>query len=143
MITSGLHNRAPTITDRGPGRRPQPGRDPSPSRHLLHPFGERPTWTVHLITDPATFPPPQRNHPARDRQITGRSRDPLLHTHRLHPTPRTHSRTHFGGCQIHDRPAVVPILDPRDRQAIQAQQPGRIVDHARGCSVVILRRQQE
>jgi hypothetical protein len=44
---------------------------------------------------------------------------------------------------VDHRPTFTIVVDPDDSQALKAQQPGRIVDHARGSSVVIgLLRQQ-
>jgi hypothetical protein len=37
---------------------------------------------------------------------------------------------------MHDRP-IHTVIDPGDGQAVEAQQPGRIINHARGSSVVI------
>ena len=143
MITRGLHDRAPCVGDRRTGRPPQPVGQPGPRWDLIHGFGERLPAAPGLVAMPPALTPPQINRSAGDREIPGSGRDPLLHSGGRHRTSRAGAGLLVRSDQVHDRPVVWFLVDPDDGQAGQAQQPGRIVVHARGSSVVIVLLRQQ
>jgi hypothetical protein len=91
---------------------------------------------------PALFAPEEPGSASTDRQIAGPGHRPAFRAHRSHAAPGTAPGLLVHGDQVHDRDTYF-LIDPDDGQAFKAEQPGRIVDHARGSSVVIgLPRQQ-
>jgi hypothetical protein len=142
MVTGRLHDRAPTVGDRGARRRAQPCGHPMPGRDLRYRLGERPSRTRLHVAPPPAFDPPQLQVSASDRQVPGPGDPPALRPRRPDPALRAASGLFIRGNQMHDRP-VDTVVDPHHGQAVKTQQPRRILNHARGFSAVIgLPRQQ-
>ena len=143
MITRGLHDRAPSIGRRRPGRPTQTTSQPCPRRNLVHGFGERLPVASGLVAVPPALAPPQIDASAGHGDIPRSGRDPFLHPGGPHRASGAGAGLLVCGDQVHHRPVVWCVVNPDDGQAGQAQQPGRIVVHARGSSVVIVLPRQQ
>jgi hypothetical protein len=141
VIAGGLHDRAAAaaVDDRRSRRLPQPHGQPGAGRDLGDLFSERLARTGWCRAVPAAFTPAQLHRPPADRQVPRSGRRPLLHPDCPLPALRTASCLFTTGGQIHHRDTGGVQLDPLSDQALKAQQPGRIVDHARSSSPVTIR----
>jgi hypothetical protein len=142
VIPRGLHHRAPTVSDRRTRRAPQPGGQPLAWWNVGRRLGKRLSTTSRLVAPPPPFTPHQSRTSPTDLKISWTSHPQALRPARTCPALRADPGPLIRGDQMHDR-AGRSVLDSRHGQALQAQQPGRILDHARGSSVVTsLLRQQ-
>lgn len=89
-----------------------------------------------VVAAPSPFAPPQLAETPGDRQVPRPGSHPFLYPYRPLPTARAAPRSPIHGGHVHHWFTLYDILDRDDRQPVQAQQPGRIVDYARGSSVV-------